>query len=89
MKNIFELAKEEKEASEYRISQVFNGGCPRGSKLEVRAFIADRLYHAKWDGKPHDEAIEMPLADILEDFCWDIFGASFEEVIKAWDKYLG
>ena len=83
------LAQEEKEASEYRISQVLCGGCPRGSKQDVRAFIADRLYHAKWDGLSHDEAIAMSLADILENFCWDIFGANFNEVLKAWDRYLG
>lgn len=89
MKDIFELAQEEKEASQYRLNRVLCGGCPRGSTVEVRAFIADRLYHAKWDGKPHNEALEYPLSQILEDFCYDVFGATFSEVLKAWDKYLG
>lgn len=88
-KDIFQLSREQKELREYRISQVLCGDCPRGSETDVRAFIADQLYHAKWDSKLHDEAIDMPLADILEAFCWNIFGASLEETLIAWDRYLG
>lgn len=89
MKNIFELAQEEKEKKEYRISQVLCGGCPRGvSKIE-RCVIAQALYEARWDGNTYHEADDMTHEAILENFCWNVFGASLEEVLKAWGRFLG
>jgi len=87
-KNIFELAQEEKQASYNRIAQVLCDGIPqRGYDRITRAIIADGLYHARYDGRHYQD---KPSKDeILETFCWNIFGATFEEVIKAWDKYLG
>lgn len=89
MKNIFELAEEEKESRNYRINRALCIGVPRGIDKFTRCAIAQELYNAKWDGNDYHEANNMTYGQILENFCWNVFGASLEEVLIAWDRYLG
>ena len=89
MKNIFELAQEEKETRGNRIHQALASGCPRGASKFERCFIAEHLYEVKWSGNTYHESAEMTHEAILENFCWNIFGCSLEEVLIAWDRYLG
>ena len=89
MKNIFELADEERILKEFRIKQAFCGGAPRGVSKAERQIIAKHLYEARWDGNAYHEADNVTADEILGNFCWQIFGASLDEVMKAWDRYLG
>lgn len=88
IKDIFALFAEEKELSKQRIANALCEGIPTsGYDRITRSIIADGLYHALYDGRHYQDVTSKD--DVLETFCWNIFHASFEEVIKAWDKYLG
>ena len=93
MKDIFELAKDEKEASEYRISQVLTAAKGEHPSRTVKAFIASKLYEAtysdKWGLREFTTRQGASLSEILDEFCVEVFGATYEEVLKAWDKFLG
>ena len=59
-----------------------------GSSQAFRHQVAERLYHARFDGRPYWE--EPSKETVLEDFLADLFGGcNLEEVIEAWDRYLG
>lgn len=83
------LKETDKQLSEHRIKRALKGDT--GIKPDEQCLIAMHLYESKYDNHDYQkEPQEWPSADeILESFCWRIFGATFEEVLKAWDKYLG
>lgn len=88
MKDIFQLFAEEGEASEKHIANALCEGIPpSGYDRITRSIIADALYHAHYDGRHYQDIPTKE--DVLETFCWNIFHANFDEVIKAWHKYLG
>lgn len=88
MKDIFELAKEDRELSDSRITNALCDGIPQsGYDRITRSIIADALYHARYNGRHYQDIPSKD--DILETFCWRVFGATFDEVLKAWDKFLG
>ena len=89
MKDIFELAKEEKEVLAYRQAELgilF-------SKDHTRAFVANNLYQAtysdKWGLREFTTGKGASLEEIIDEFCEITFGTTYEEVLKAWDNYLG
>jgi hypothetical protein len=89
MKDALTLGKELKEKEEqrikFRIARALKGdtGITSGEQTN----IARWLYEARWDGHRYDDVVEEK--EILENFCWKVFGASFEEAMKAYDKFLG
>ncbi|KKN65492.1 hypothetical protein LCGC14_0480960 [marine sediment metagenome] len=83
------LKNEEKQASEERIENALLRGNDKlwDIGITARQLVADRLYSAQYDGPLGKE---LPnIQEVMDTFCWDIFGADFQEVLKAWDKYLG
>jgi len=60
-----------------------------GVNTADRCMIAQLLYEAKWNCNSYIEAEEMTPEQILDTFCWNLFGCSVDEVIIAWDRYLG
>ena len=88
MKDIFQILADEKAAAEQRITNALCDGIPEnGYDRITRSIIADALYHSRYDGRHYQD---IPAKEeILEAFCWKVFGANLDEVIKAWDKYLG
>jgi len=93
MKDIFELAKDEKEASEYRISQALSAAKGEYPSRTVKAFIAEKLYEAAYSDKrgwrEFTTGQTASLNGIMDEFCEIVFGATYEEVLKAWDRFLG
>ena len=84
------LRAEEQAASEYRIANAIPHGPPGsdyGGARQFRAHVAQELYDARYEGPVHEEL--APPDQVLDKFCWRIFAASFEEVVKAWDIGLG
>lgn len=79
----------EKESSKWRISRALLGDT--GVKMSEQTFIASKLYDAKYDNHDYSkETEEWPGAgEILDIFCLEVFGATFDEVMRAWDKFLG
>jgi hypothetical protein len=88
MKDIFELRAEESAAAEQRVNNALCDGIPaNGYDRITRSIIADALYQARYDGRHYQDIPTKE--DVLEAFCWKVFSANFDEVIKAWEKYLG
>lgn len=86
-----ELKEQEKAASENAIANVLsmsgnpkiNGGVFRRDEREC---IAHALYESRYDGRDYED---IPTKDeILENFCFRVFGCTFDEVITAWDRFL-
>ena len=82
-----EIRQEEKEASENRIQNAIPGNWTGTTNRHDRALIASLLYNVYYDGKTYEE---IPSAEqILDDFCSEVFHCSFNEMLKAYDKFLG
>lgn len=91
------LKEEEKARSDWRIERAIpwgNGdGYHPGGKLygatnpDERAHLAALLYEARYDGLSCDDP-EPTAGEVLENFCFNVFGCSFDEVLKAWDREL-
>lgn len=79
-----ELKEQEKQQSEHRIARALKGDT--GIKSEEQILIASKLYETKYEYS-YKEIVS--LEEILEGFCWRVFGANFEEVMEAYDKFLG
>ena len=84
------LAEEERQAREKRIKNAL----PHGNWHQTypfnrvdRQYIADALYRIRYEGRRHDE--EPSAQEILDDLCSNIFGCEFDEVLEAWDRFLG
>lgn len=79
----------ERKCSEVRIARALKGDTI--FKPDEQRTIAMCLYEAKYDNHDYQkEPQEWPNAnEILEALCWRVFGATFNEVMKAWDKFLG
>ena len=89
MKNIFELAQEQKaKALQDEVALIFTFNRDR-----TRSFIAANLYEAAYGDKralsefTNGETIDP--ATILDKFCEITFGVSCEAVLKAYGKFLG
>jgi hypothetical protein len=89
LKDAFTLGNEIKErgkrASLLRTSRALKGdtGVTSGEQIN----IARWLYEARWNG--HSYVDEVGKEEILENFCFNVFGATLEETMKAYDTYLG
>jgi hypothetical protein len=83
------MREEEREASEMRVDRAILHGNGNSSAPAVqgRRYIASMLYQSRYDGRPYWEAPDHQ--EVLETFCWNVFGCNFSEVLKAWDKALG
>ena len=88
MKNIFELAKEENEKrliNQTAIQETF-----RNDKWRNK--IAGALYSAAYgdaDDFRYFTTGVYPANEILNRFCDEVFGVCFQDVMDAYDKYLG
>lgn len=58
-----------------------------GNDYDVRFAVAEALYKARWDGRRYDDKPDA--AEVLQTFCWNLLGCSYEEALEAWDRYLG
>ena len=88
-----QLREEEARLSAERIANALPYGSERGISLEVTRTMRDRLamvlYEAHYEhGRSLVDDDPSP-EDVLETMCWAIFGATFKEVLAAWDKSLG
>lgn len=89
MKDIFELSQEEKcKVIERKLALKY-----LFRRDKTRNFIAGNLYDAVYDdNRGLSEFLtgkETPPEEVLNIFCQIIFGASYQEVLKAYDDYLG
>ena len=88
IKDIFELAKEEKE-KKISLTLAIRDIC---QKDKWRNKIAGALYSAVY-GYEEDHHLFTTGAyepkETLDRFCKEVFGASFQDVVDAYDKYLG
>ena len=80
-----EIKENEKRKSLIRTSRALKGdtGVTSGEQIN----IARWLYEARHDGHAYDDVVGEK--EILENFCFNVFGATFEETMKAYDTYLG
>ena len=85
MNTFQQLAEVERLAREERIANALKNGGKYGR--DFRESVAEELYSVVYD-KPTNYFNELDHRVILDKFCNVIFGASFEEVLKAYDRYL-
>ena len=86
------LKQEEKETRENAIAWALSK--PGNPKLQGGAWtqqerkaLAMALYEARYDGTSYED--NPSAEEILENFCFRVFGCTFDEVLKAWDRELG
>ena len=82
-----ELKQEEETASQQRIRNALPGNWVGATNRYDRSLIASLFYEAYYDGKTYDDIPSSQ--EILDDFCSLVFHCSFEEMLKAYDKFLG
>ena len=80
-----ELKVEEQVKKQYRISRALKGDTGISSREQTD--IAGWFYEARWSGRRYDENPSQE--EVLEDFCALVFGCTFDEMMKAYDNYLG
>lgn len=76
-----QLRKREGEAREQRIREALNSD----RRWNVMC-LAETLYDATYKGVVTEP--KEPAERVLDDLCQVVFGASYEEVLEAWDRYL-
>ena len=88
------LKAEVAEQREVRIASALSVGNPADGQVslhiaETREHVARLLFDVFYSEQP-----EMPLAlseaeEVLDRFCWALFGCTFAEVLEAWSRRLG
>jgi hypothetical protein len=80
-----ELYEKEKSRRIIHIERALKGDT--GISREEQIDIARWFYESRWDGHAYDE--EVTHEEILDNFCFKVFGTDIEGVLEAYDKYLG
>ena len=80
-----ELKAQEEVAKENRIARALEGNT--GVKANEQRDMARWFHEARWDGRSYDE--EPSKEEVLEGFCSLVFGCTFDEMMKAYDNFLG
>lgn len=89
MKDAFTIGREyrerEKVRKEHRIKRALKGDT--GVSEREQKDIAGWFYESRWNGRRYDE--EPTKEEILDDFCSLVFGCTYDEMMKAYDNFLG
>ncbi len=80
-----ELYESELNTKRYYIERALKGDT--GIKREEQTDIARWLYESRYDGHAYDD--EVTEKEILDNFCFKVFGCDIEDVLKAYDNFLG
>jgi len=82
------IIQQEKERKENRISRALHGDT--GIQSSMQKEIAGWLYEVRYDNHDYETDRGYPTKEeVLDNFCWEVFGCNFEEVMVAYDKFLG